>query len=132
MASRSVDDLAPPMKLAALNFLKACQVVGLDVLIYCTSRPIAEQARLYAVGRSLPGARLTNAKPGESLHNPDENGKSWAFDAVPMMAGRCMFTDNAMIDLMGKTGESVGLQWAGRWKGAMRERLHFQIERGSL
>ena len=132
MASRSLDDLAPPVKAAALSFLKASEASGLDVLIYCTSRPLAEQAKLYAVGRTLPGSRLTEAKPGESLHNPDKEGKSWAFDAVPMMAGRCMFHDDALIDLMGAAGESVGLEWAGRWTGRMRERLHFQIKKGSL
>lgn len=130
MASRSLEDLAEPVKVAALRFLEASRVAGLDVLIYCTSRSIAEQATLYAVGRTLPGARLTNAKPGDSLHNPDVNGKAWAFDAVPMMAGRCMFQDDALIQLMGAAGESVGLQWAGRWTGALREKLHFQIKRG--
>lgn len=132
MASRSLDDLAEPVKKAALDFQKAALASGLDVLIYCTARPLAEQAKLYAIGRTVPGTRLTNAKPGDSLHNPDINGKAWAFDAVPMLGGRCMFHDDALIDLMGAAGESVGLEWAGRWSGAMRERVHFQIKRGSI
>ena len=119
------------MKAAALSFLEASRVAGLDVLIYCTSRPLSEQADIYAAGRTRPGPILTNAKPGESLHNPDENGKAWAFDAVPMRGGRCMFRDYPEIERMGAIGESVGLEWAGRWRGAMREYLHFQIKRGT-
>lgn len=129
MASRSLDDLAAPVRQAALDFLADCHAAGLEVLIYCTLRLAVEQASLYAVGRTAPGHVLTNAKPGQSLHNPDELGKSWAFDAVPMLHGKCMFHDAAMIDKMGAIGETVGLQWAGRWRGALRERLHFQIQR---
>lgn len=129
MASRSLDDLAQPVKLAAQDFLKAAGLAGLDVLIYCTSRPASEQAALYAIGRTVPGQKVTNAKPGDSLHNPDLNGKSWAFDAVPMLHGKAMFHDDALIDRMGRIGESVGLEWAGRWTGRMRERVHFQIKK---
>ncbi len=128
MASRSLDDLAPPVKAAALSFLKIAGSDGLDVLIYCTSRLPAEQAALYAIGRTVPGKILTNAKPGDSLHNPDAFGKSWAFDAVPMLHGKAMFHDDALIDRMGLHGESAGLEWAGRWRGRLRERVHFQIK----
>jgi peptidoglycan L-alanyl-D-glutamate endopeptidase CwlK len=131
VASRSLDDLAPPVKLAALSFLKAAGLAGLDVLIYCTSRPLAEQASLYAQGRTKPGRIVTAAKPGESRHNPDASGKAWAFDAVPMVNGRAMFHDALLVDRMGEIGESVGLEWAGRWTGRMRERVHFQIKKES-
>lgn len=131
MASRSLDDLATPVKLAALSFLKAAKLGGLDVLIYCTARPLAEQAKLYAQGRTEPGRIVTAARPGESLHKPDENGKAWAFDAVPMVNGRAMFHDALLVDQMGVIGESVGLEWAGRWTGRMRERVHFQIKKVS-
>ena len=130
MASRSLDDLAPPVKAAALSFLAAADIRGLDVLIYCTSRSHVEQAKLYTIGRTVPGLRVTNAKPGDSLHNPDLNGKSWAFDAVPMVGGKCMFHDEVLIKRMGLVGEAVGLEWAGRWTGSMKESVHFQIKKG--
>lgn len=129
MASRSLDDLAPPVKHAAERFLSECGAASLDVLIYCTLRGLEEQSELYAFGRTAPGKKVTNAAPGQSLHNPDRSGKSWAFDAVPMFAGRPMWADDFKIELMGAIGESVGLQWAGRWRGALREKLHFQINR---
>ena len=129
MASRLLSDLAPPVEKAAARFLALCAESGLDVLIYCTLRTNEEQAALWASGRSVAGAILTNAQPGESLHNPDENGKAWACDAVPLLPdGRAAWGAAKSIELMGICGEHAGLEWAGRWRGALRERVHFQLK----
>lgn len=128
MASRELDALAPPVYRAALAFVERCNVVGLHVLIYCTMRDDAEQATLYARGRTVPGAIVTNARPGESLHNPQKDGHAWAFDAVPMLAGKPLWSDEGALVLMGAAGERAGLEWAGRWRGKLRERVHFQIK----
>lgn len=130
MASRSIDSLSPELRGRAVAFLLECQRRGFEAMIYCTLRTLSEQAALYAVGRDLPGKVLTNAKPGDSLHNPDGDGWAWAFDAVPMMAGKPLWSDSQGLDAMGAAGESVGLQWAGRWRGPLRERLHFQMNGG--
>ena len=47
MASRSLDDLAAPVKSAALAMLARCRAAGLEVLIYCTLRSNDEQAALW-------------------------------------------------------------------------------------
>lgn len=107
-------------------FLRECSGAGLDVLIYCTLRSLQEQAALYAFGRSRPGRIVTNAGPGESLHNPDADGFAWAFDAVPLLHGKAQWSDAAALQLMGECGEFVGLEWAGRWRGGFRESVHFQ------
>lgn len=132
MASRSLVDLADPVGVCADRFLSACRLQGLDVLIYCTLRSNAEQDALYQVGRTKRGRIVTNAMAGESLHNPDENGKAWAFDAAPMSCGAIKWYDTDLLTHMGEIGESVGLEWAGRWSGALREMVHFQIKRGSV
>lgn len=126
MASRSIDALAPIVRAQAVAFLDECRACGLDVLIYCTLRTNAEQAAIYASGRAIAGPLLTCAKPGESLHNPDANGEAWAFDAVPVKAGKPLWRDVLAIEQMGICGEAVGLLWAGRWHGALRESVHFQ------
>ena len=128
MASRQLDALAPPVYRAALAFIERCNVVGLHVLIYCTMRDDAEQATLYARGRTAPGAIVTNARPGQSLHNPQKDGHAWAFDAVPMLAGKPLWSDETALLAMGAAGERAGLEWAGRWRGKLRERVHFQIK----
>ena len=128
MASRDVGDLAPAVRALALAFLRECQGQGLDVLIYCTLRSNDEQSRLYASGRTMPGPILTQARAGWSLHNPDVNGQAWAFDAVPTVGGKCLWDDRAALATMGRCGELVGLEWAGRWSGKMRESVHFQLK----
>ena len=131
MASRSLDDLAAPVKSAALAMLARCRAAGLEVLIYCTLRSNDEQAALYAQGRTKPGPVLTNAGPGRSMHNPDASGRAWAFDAVPLVNGKAAWDDVVMVTKMGEIGEACGLEWAGRWRGPMRERVHFQMPRGA-
>ena len=126
VASRSLDDLAGVVRARAVVFQDECRACGLDVLIYCTLRSVEEQNQLYKVGRELPGQILTNARGGESRHNPDDDGKAWAFDAVPLLYGRPVWGDRGRVLQMGVCGESVGLLWAGRWSGKFREALHFQ------
>lgn len=127
MASRSIDDLTPECRAKAVKFLDICGVAGIDVLIYCTLRSNEEQDRLYAQGRTVPGDIVTNARAGQSLHNPQPGqNKSRAFDCVPMLGGKPQWGNKAAYLKMGAIGESVGLTWAGRWTGKLRETAHFQ------
>jgi peptidoglycan L-alanyl-D-glutamate endopeptidase CwlK len=122
MASRSLADLNDATRMRAELFLNKCQAEGIEVLIYCTYRSDAEQDQLYAQGRTLPGKIVTNAKAGQSEHN-----KRRAFDCVPMLSGKPQWGDVATYRRMGEIGESVGLEWAGRWTGKLRETAHFQF-----
>ena len=132
MASRSLDDLAAPVQAAALAMLHQCKAAGIDLLIYCTLRSNIEQGDLYAQGRTKPGVVVTNAKPGQSMHNPDTNGQAWAFDAVPLVAGKAAWNNHSLVEKMGAIGEACGLQWAGRWRGSLKERVHFQLTKEGL
>lgn len=128
MASRSLDDLDGDVKALALAFLAECQRRGLTVLIYCTLRSNEEQAALYAQGRSTGGRIVTNAKAGQSLHNPNpKTGKARAFDAVPTVGGIAQWSNTRAIAIMGAAGQAVGLEWAGAWRG-FKERVHFQLK----
>lgn len=122
--SRSLDDLLPVVKLKAEAFKAACKAQNIDVLIYSTYRDNAAQAAEYAKGRSVPGHIVTNAKPGTSYHN-------WrcAFDFVPMVGGKEQWNDSALYLRCGIIAESVGLEWAGRWK-SFRETAHCQYTGG--
>ena len=125
MASRSLDDLTPSMRELAVMFLDKTAHVGIDVLIYCTLRSNTEQDELYAYGRTKPGSIKTNAKAGQSSHNPDKTGKARAFDCVPLAHGKPQWNDAATYTRMGEIAESIGLKWSGRWTGRMREVAHF-------
>ena len=126
--SRSLSDLEPATRALAEKFLAGAQDAGFDVLVTCTSRTQEEQAALWAQGRSKPGPVVTWAQPGQSMH---ETGR--AFDVVPMRAGKCVWgvagADGELWQAIGKLGESVGLEWAGRWPRRIREFPHFQLSK---
>ena len=125
MASRSLDDLLPVVKRKAEEFHKLCADQGVDILIYCTYRSPEEQNGLYAQGRSKPGKIVTNARGGESFHN-----YGCAFDFVPLVAGKPAWSGTSLYRKAGVIAESVGLEWAGRWTGSLRETAHCQYTGG--
>jgi len=124
MSSRKLEDLNTKTEDLARKFLAACSAAGIDVLIYCTYRSIEEQNDLYAVGRTLPGKKATNAKGGNSWHNHRA-----AFDFVPMIAGKPQWSNAALYVRCGAIAESVGLEWAGRWV-SFKETAHCQYTGG--
>jgi len=126
MASRSLDDLIPETRAKAKAFIAACNAAGIDVLIYCTFRSAAEQDELYKIGRSQPGAIVTNARGGDSWHN-------WgrAFDFVPLVSGKPQWSNADLYRRCGVIAESCGLEWAGRWSGKLKETAHCQFMAGA-
>lgn len=156
MASRRIEDLAPDVQVAANLIMGACDHDGVDILIYCTLRPLEEQARLYRQSRALVeisykiqkfrdrglgfladilqntapchGPKRTNAAPGESWHNYAE-----AFDAVPMVGGKPAWNyDDAPFEwgVYGHAIRDAGLNWSGDWK-KFKEIAHAQKRHGS-
>lgn len=153
MASRSLNDLTPDTKIKALEFLRLTSDADLQVLIYCTHRDAWEQARLYRQSRTrkeidqkrdflikngyrvladileavgpqagaLP--HVTWAGPGESFHQFRQ-----AFDAVPVIDGKCIWIDDHPSWLTFAAGANqAGLDWSGYWPKAKREYFHCQI-----
>ena len=127
--SRRIEDLAPAVQQQAKALVSAAKDAGIDLLITSTYRSSEEQAALYAQGRTKPGAIVTNARPGDSYHN-------WrcAFDVVPLRNGKPVWgtsgPDGDLWRKIGEMGEAVGLEWAGRWTGKLREMAHFQYTGG--
>jgi peptidoglycan L-alanyl-D-glutamate endopeptidase CwlK len=122
--SRSLDDLAPPVKQRAQAFVDAAKAKNIDLLVTSTYRDNESQDALYAQGRTTPGAIVTRAKAGQSWHN-------WrcALDVVPLVNGKAIWDDQAMWKQVGEIGKSCGLEWAGDWK-TFKEYPHFQYTGG--
>ena len=154
MSSRSLDTLDPGTRQKAERFLSMADDAALDVLIYCTLRTKSEQAILYRQSRPLStikmkaqelsdtygrsdlakilmdvgpqhGAHVTNAAPGQSLHN-----YGYAFDGVPLRHGKPVWGTRSKDDLSlwgvyGDLADASGLEWAGHWKN-FREFPHCQ------
>jgi peptidoglycan L-alanyl-D-glutamate endopeptidase CwlK len=130
MASRDLNDLSPHCRELAIKFQAGCIADGLDILIYCTYRSSKEQDELYACGRTKVGKKVTNCRGGQSNHNHvDALGKpaADAFDFVPMLHGKPQWGDAVLYGKAGKIAESVGLRWAGRWTGSLKETAHCEI-----
>lgn len=127
MSSRSIDDLNPAMRRMAMVHQQLCASKGVDLLIYCTKRENEEQAKLYAIGRTVVGKIVTNARAGESAHNPDAQGKASAYDCCPVIFGKPMWDDkNPAWPIVIQCGEEAGLVASARWTGKLRESAHFQ------
>lgn len=123
--SRAIEDLQPQVAEQARALLDTAESEGIDLIITSTLRDFEAQAALYAQGRTSPGKRVTNADAGDSAHN-----YGLAFDVVPMRNGKPVWGTTADIDRdlwerIGELGESVGLEWAGRWR-TFKEYAHFQ------
>lgn len=127
--SRSPDDLHPYVAYLAKQLVLAVQQsLDCDLLITSTYRDAESQAALYAQGRTAPGNIVTNAKAGQSFHN-----YKCAFDVVPLRNGKAVWgtsgVDGELWQQVGLLGESLGLEWAGRWV-SFKELAHFQYTAG--
>lgn len=119
-------------------FMRHMRDKDIPVLIYCVFRSNVEQARLYAIGRTAPGRRVTNARPGASAHNRTEGilPASDAFDACPMIDGRPSWeTEGAELEIwdeMGNAAALFGLQWGRFFDSLGGDWAHFEYQRGMI
>lgn len=138
------------------EFINHCNGARFDVLLYCGKRTLEEQSRLYRNGRSyldisqkadelrnhwhrgdladiLIGVGpqngksiVTNAGPGQSMHN-----YGMAVDGVPMRDGKPVWGNKEPEDLdrweqYGHLAMGAGLEWAGNWTH-FKEFPHIQL-----
>lgn len=122
--SRSLSDLNPRVAALCSEFINRCKAEGIDIIITSTYRDKESQDALYAQGRTAPGKIVTNAKGGQSFHQ-------WkiAFDFAPIVNGKVQWDDLELFTKCGEIGESIGLEWAGRWV-KMKEMAHLQFTNG--
>ena len=122
ISSRDLKELTPEVRAKAEQHVAKCLDFGITLLVYCTYRDSEAQLALYQQGRTTPGKIVTNAKPGESYHN-----FRLAYDCVPVVNGKPVWDGSDPIwAVVGRLGEEVGLEWAGRWRGKLKEVAHFQ------
>jgi peptidoglycan L-alanyl-D-glutamate endopeptidase CwlK len=101
----------------------------LDMTIVFGHRSNAEQAELYAQGRTKPGKIVTNARPGQSRHN------SWpsdAVDVIPYVNGSGSWSwdhINPMADHIKRVAADLGIEvtWGGDWR--MKDGAHWELPR---
>lgn len=122
--SRDINDLTPKTAELCRQFVAKCKDQHIDIIITSTYRDNESQNALYAQGRTKSGAKVTNAKGGQSFHN-----FRIAFDFCPIVDGKAQWTDIKTFTKCGEIAESLGLEWAGRWL-RFKELAHCQFTEG--
>lgn len=123
---RNLATLHPEVQPRMEAFLKAAKSLaaprGLDVRIISGTRSYLEQDALYAKGRTISGPKVTNARAGYSLHNFGLSIDVGVFSAD----GKKYHDEHSLYRELGPLGESLGLEWGGRWKTILDE-PHYQF-----
>lgn len=120
----NIATLVPSAQAKAREWLAKCRAEGINVKVICGLRSYAEQAELYAQGRTKPGPKVTNAMPGYSWHN---FGVAWDF-VVFDTSGQPRW-ESPLMERCGVIGEELGLEWGGRWKSP-KDSPHLQLKTG--
>lgn len=121
--------LHPKVRSEVAEIITEIQSKGIDIRIVQGLRTFAEQDALYAQGRTIPGAIVTNAKGGDSNHN-----YGLAIDFCLLHKdGTISWNLKEDMDKDGKSDwlevvevfESKGWFWGGRFK-SIKDNPHFE------
>ena len=123
----NIATLHPRAQAAAREFMVLASDIAakhnLTVKIISGLRSYAEQATLYAKGRTTPGPKVTNARPGYSNHN---FGTAWD---IGLFKGKRYLTDSPIYTEIGQAARSLGLTWGGDFK-SFKDIPHFELPTG--
>ncbi len=92
-----------------------------QVFLTQTFRNHTDQAADYAKGRTKPGKVVTNAKPGQSLHNYHP---AYAFD-IAFKRGTTLFWEVDLFRKFAAIAKKYSLEWGGSW-ASFKDNPHFQ------
>jgi peptidoglycan L-alanyl-D-glutamate endopeptidase CwlK len=120
----NIATLLPQARDLCRKWLSRCLAEGIRVRVISGTRSHAEQAALYAKGRTTKGPKVTNARPGYSWHN---FGVAWDF--VVFDAQGQPDWNSPLMTRCGKIGEELGLEWGGSWSG-FKDIPHLQLRTG--
>ncbi len=120
MPSRRLEDMHSLIADKAQQLIEAAQAEGIEILVTNTLRSFEEQAELFAIGRTKPREKVTNAKSGEPWHN-----FGLAFDVVPLVNGKAVW-DSPFWNRIGELGKQVGLVWGGDFQ-SFKDKPHFEF-----
>ncbi|WP_193214949.1 M15 family metallopeptidase [Luteolibacter marinus] len=129
----TMDPKAVPMFGRFMRLAKAtAATLGCDYVLIGGNRTWKEQDALYAQGRTKPGAKVTNAKGGQSNHN-----FGIAADAGVFLAGAYLDGGNkSQQQLAAKVhracsehAATCGLEWGGSWK-SLTDLPHYEVATG--
>lgn len=124
---RDLESLHPIVAAKAKVFLEKANALamtkGMTVKPISTLRTWDEQRALYAISRTVPGKKVTNANAGSSMHN-------WglALDIGVFVGGKYIHNKDteAMYKALGAIGKQCGFTWGGDFK-SMLDMPHYEF-----
>lgn len=123
----NIETLHPKAQAKAREFMAAAVPImaelGVVVRIISGTRSYKEQDALYAKGRTESGQRVTAARGGHSNHN---FGIAWD---IGIFEGKEYIEESPLYAELGAIGESLGLDWGGRWT-TFRDEPHYEVKTG--
>lgn len=126
MATRDIKDAVPELQ-EAYEFAKAeynrLYPNDPQPFLTCVHRSNAEQAVLYAQGRTSKGKVVTNAKPGQSKHN---TLPSKAFDIGFITIKKTLSWDLKLFKKFAAIIKEKGVKWGGDFK-SLPDAPHFEV-----
>lgn len=135
--SRKIEDLVPAMQEKARVFAGRMAEIGIPFMFTRTRCTKDEQTGLYAQGRTKPGLIVT-----WTLKSRHIDGEAFDIailnDGKPDWRDKVSVNENDVPDYLeaGQIGESIGLEWGGRFKnnkGKPRpDAAHFQLPKGGM
>ena len=118
-SEKVIATLLPQVRPIARALVQKAAAAGISIRVISGLRSYEEQAALYAQGRTAPGKKVTNARPGYSNHN-----FGIAFD-VGVFEGSRYLPESPKYKAVGALGMDLGLEWGGNWKKV--DEPHFQL-----
>ena len=130
---RNIVTLDPKARERFMQFSRLAKAtaatLGCDYVMIDGNRTWEEQDQVYAQGRTLPGARVTQAKGGQSNHNFGIAGDFGVFQGKA-------YLDTTNPELAAKVhracslhAERCGLEWGGSWQ-SFTDQPHYEIKNG--
>lgn len=123
--AQRIQVLQPEFRAQVYSWLNDCRAAGVEPIITEGLRSYQRQRELYARGRTAPGSRVTNAKPGQSYHN-----FGLAVDAYPRLAGGepdfDFDPDSPVWRKVVALAKHRGLAWGGDWR-SFQDYPHFEM-----
>ena len=121
-SEKNIRTLLPEVQPLARQLIERGVAQGINVKVISGYRSYKEQDELYAQGRTKPGKIVTKARGGYSFHNFQT-----AFDVgIFSKDGKTYYGESNAYKTIGEIGESLGLEWGGRWD-EFDDPPHFQF-----
>jgi peptidoglycan L-alanyl-D-glutamate endopeptidase CwlK len=122
-----LDGVHPDLAWRIERIMMAMQYLGWELMVTAGVRSTLDQQRLYAQGRTAPGAIVTNADgvKKRSKHQLQPDGYGHAVDVCFVVGGRPTWDDHLPWRLYGEMGIALGLTWGGTFTGLV-DRPHME------